>query len=537
MSRSASDVNALAARAWSKRSLANLRAERAGINEINVFPVPDGDTGSNMYATLLSAHRAVEKLEAPASLAGVLSAMAMGALRGARGNSGLILSVALQGCADALADVRVVDASGLAHALRMAATRARHAVAQPVDGTMLTVLDALADEAERQTEAGASLTNLLDALRSTARRALGETTSQLAVLSENNVVDAGALGILELLDALYVTMTGQLPPGDEEPLAPGPGEEPPMLVHGAQEFGWEIVADLTDESARAGVNAELTALGGTSLVVSDLGQASRVHVHFADAESTGRALVRMSEPRPIHRLTMETLHRPGASHDDEPGHRLVAVVRGTGLKETFALAGAEVWPMEQAAHVRRSRFVELFDQHSDGALLLVPNSWTIQQELKELLRQRPALRSSVFLVRARDHMQGLAATAVFDPGAEASELFGDMSEASSATRSAALRRVRKPGRSDARSWQAGDLVVRVKGEVKEVGGDIGAMAESMIDRLLGVGGELLTLVTGDECPPGLVTRLTARLAIESPELSVTVFEGRLETDILLAGME
>src|SRR5699024_4867178 len=165
----------LAAR-WAKRTVDRLRRERTGINAINVFPVPDGDTGTNLYLTVRSAYRAVESLDGAVTLPQVVEAMATGAQRGARGNSGLILSVALRGVADALVGVEVPDARAFAAALALAAARARDALADPVDGTMVTVLDAMAEEARERAEAGDDLVLLVRAVRERSRSALRETT-------------------------------------------------------------------------------------------------------------------------------------------------------------------------------------------------------------------------------------------------------------------------------------------------------------------------------------------------------------------------
>ena len=227
----------LAAR-WARRAVDRLRKERTEIDELNVFPVPDGDTGTNMYHTLRAAYLAVEELTGPVTLPHVVAALAAGAGRGARGNSGLILAVALQGVADALDGVTVATADAMATALETASDRARAAVARPVDGTMLTVLDAMATEARERADGGADLLEVIAAVRERSRSALRETTGQLTVLREAEVVDAGSTGIVELFDLLYATVTGRTP--QDSMLAEV--ARAPKIIHEATADELEIVA-------------------------------------------------------------------------------------------------------------------------------------------------------------------------------------------------------------------------------------------------------------------------------------------------------
>ena len=201
----------LAAR-WARQAVDRMRRQRNSIDSINVFPVADGDTGSNMYATVKSAYSAVEALDGSATLPQVVEAMAAGALRGARGNSGLILAVALRGVADELGQAQLADGSltpdRFASAIELAAQRAQDAIAEPTHGTMLTVLHAMAETARAQADRGAGLVEQIEAVRACSIAALRDTTGQLDVLGQAQVVDAGATGIVEIFDLLYLTVTG-----------------------------------------------------------------------------------------------------------------------------------------------------------------------------------------------------------------------------------------------------------------------------------------------------------------------------------------
>ncbi|WP_344609265.1 DAK2 domain-containing protein, partial [Streptomyces glaucus] len=216
--------DALAVRTWCGLALQALGRTRAEIDAINVYPVADGDTGTNLYLTVESAVAAVEAVfagheadpgRAPAaagpSLAEAVRAMAHGALIGARGNSGTILAQLLRGMAQVLADPgrsAHTDGQGLRLALRRAADSARRAVAHPVEGTVLTVASAAADAADG---AGGDCGSVARAAYEGARAALAATPGQLAALERAGVVDAGGQGLVTVLAALVQTLTGETP--------------------------------------------------------------------------------------------------------------------------------------------------------------------------------------------------------------------------------------------------------------------------------------------------------------------------------------
>lgn len=624
---SRAELSARAARAWSRRSLANLRDERSVIDDINVFPVADGDTGTNLYFTLLSAHRAVERLPHEAALHEVLSAMARGALRGARGNSGLILSVALQGCADAWEGIAVADAGALASALELAAARARRAVASPVDGTMLSIMDAIAHEARARAEAGAGLEEQIHAVHRAARDALARTPEQLSVLSASGVVDAGGMGVLELVDALYVIGTGTMPPartgllhpvtraeplplqvgaragavpgipgmpnpdarGDDAPDAVSPGSGAPIgsapsAAAGGQDtaiagqdtaaggqVALEIVADLQampDEGAYRALQERLAAFGADSLVLSPLSPpalgAARLHLHVPGQETARRALATLAAPAPLIALRMERLG-PGHDHvlpasagagpgttdligpasassgDESPGGEsplVAAFAKEPSLAMIFALGGALAIPLDPAADTVPAHLDALLAEHPDRPIIVLPNHQAALQRARAHLRSLPrTAHTQLHLVRSRAVVQGLSALAVYDPAAEAADLAEDMTEAAAATRTGAVRRATYAGSSPAGEVAIGDYLARIDGRTRLVSDRFLPVARGLLDRLLGAGGELVTLVTGAELAPGVVPELRSWLAQQHPEAEISVLDGHQSADLLLVGVE
>ncbi|QPS33331.1 DAK2 domain-containing protein [Brevibacterium casei] len=540
----------LAAR-WARRAVDRLRRERAEIDELNVFPVPDGDTGTNMYHTLRAAYLAVEELSGPVTLPQVVAAMAAGAARGARGNSGLILSVALQGVADALEGVTVATPEALASALELASHRARQAVARPVDGTMLTVLDAMATEAREQADAGAALVDLISAVRQRSREALRETTAQLTVLREADVVDAGSTGIVELFDLLYATVTGRT--GQASML--GEVAKTPRIVHEARAEELEIVATLGTVPG-VGLAGALDRLGGTSIVLNG----PKVHVHVADETGAARALDLLTDYG-IARLDMEDLRL----HEEAGETKLIALVGGTGLLLHCALNGATVLdPAVLAAAAPAAapgrgvpstgrgesnpiaEAVAEVIASEERDVIVVPASSTTLTALTGT--------DGAHIIRSRNVATLLSALAVYDPFAPTTEIVADMTDAAAGTRvgtivsaeqlalnppTGALSVVEEDTVESDRTAASASQFYRVviDGKAKSQSTELSDLVEKLADRLLGAGGELLTVVHGPGCDTEVLAHLRGWLTKSHEHVRLQEIDSRDRATLLIMGVE
>ncbi|MBM6588605.1 DAK2 domain-containing protein [Brevibacterium sp. RIT 803] len=540
----------LAAR-WARRAVDRLRKERVEIDELNVFPVPDGDTGTNMYHTLRAAYLAVEELTGPVTLPQVVAALAEGAGRGARGNSGLILAVALKGVADALEGVTVATPEAMAAALELASARARQSVARPVDGTMLTVLDAMATEAAEKAENGANLIDLISAVRLRSRSALRETTGQLPVLREAEVVDAGSTGIVELFDLLYATVTGRTP----QDSMLGEVTRSPRIVHQASADELEIVAILatypaSTDSEKTNTLAEvLDDLGGTSIVING----PKVHVHVAD-EATAVTILDHLAGYGIARLDMEDLRL----HEEEGETHLVAIVSGTGLLMHCALNGASALTPDfgDVRAMTRDIIAE-----EDRAVIVVPSSTTVLKALGQV--------SGGQVVRSRNFATLLSALTVHDPFAPSAEIFADMTEAAAGTRVGTIVSAEQlalnpptgalpviddvPGAgSEPGSMLDSSTVgmrriplshpsqfyrVFIDGKVKTQSTELTTLVEKLADRLLGAGGELLTVVHGPGCAPDVLSHLRDWIRKSHSQVRFQDIDSRDRATLLIMGVE
>ena len=576
-------LDASAVRAWCRLSLRALGRAREEIDAINVYPVADGDTGTNLYLTVESAAQSVDAAfdghaatgDADGSrptLAEAFQAMSHGALIGARGNSGTILAQLLRGMneslAPALAPPGVPDVPGVPaaprdedhaaaavvrRALRAAADSGYTAVSRPVEGTMLTVATAAADAA-RDAEGG--LAEVVRAAHAGALAALAGTPGQLGVLQRAGVVDAGGLGLATVLGALCEAVTGEAParapagtgtsfrhthPGAENGSAPpdaaAAGESCAQDGHAGENgpaFEVIFLLEAAGDAPVARLRSRLDALGDSLVVVGGDGL-WHVHVHVDDVGAAIEAGIEAGRPYRI-RVT----HFGGPQR--EPGREralraVVAVVQGDGLAGLYAEAGATVVAVrpgeptasgEIAAAVRRAHAREV---------VVLPNDAELRDAAGAAAEQARTDGVRVALIPTRSAVQGLAALAVHEPSRRFDEDVVAMTAAAGATRYAEL------AVAEHRSWtmagvcQAGDVLGLIDGDVAVIGADLAETAGVVLDRMLAAGGELVTLVLGATAPPGLGDRIEARVREGHLAVDTVTYDGGQSAAPLIIGVE
>src|SRR6059058_1992388 len=296
-------------------ALASLEANRERIDDLNVYPVPDGDTGTNLTMTVRAVVEAVDVTSA-ASRESLARDVARGALMGARGNSGVIFSQIVRGAADVLGsvDASTIDANATARALRGATDAAYRAVRRPVEGTMLSVIRELAEEAEARV--GAPISELLAELVRRGEEAVARTPEQLQVLRDAGVVDAGGAGLLELVRGVAAAVRG-------EPLPEAPERTEHLTFEAVHQelspyrYCTVFLVEGRDLD-RDALEAKLEALGDSLLVVGDA-SALKVHVHTDDP---GAALSLGTAAGTIDRIEIANMHEQTQQREE----RLLAAV-------------------------------------------------------------------------------------------------------------------------------------------------------------------------------------------------------------------
>jgi DAK2 domain fusion protein YloV len=511
-------------------ALASLEANRARIDDLNVYPVPDGDTGTNLTMTVRAVDEAVDQTAA-ASRQSLARDVARGALMGARGNSGVIFSQIVRGAADVLGeiDTPALDADALARALRGAADAAYRAVRRPVEGTMLSVIRELAEEAEAQAPSKPAVDELLVMLVRRGEEAVARTPEQLQVLKDAGVVDAGGAGLLELVRGVAAAVNG-------EPIP----EAPPAEEH----LGFEAIhqelsrfryctvvliegKDLDLET----LEDELEQLGDSLLVVGD-SNAIKVHVHTDDPGAvlsigTRVGTIDRIEIANMHEQTLEREERLLAAVPDTPpaASGVVAVVAGDGNRRLFESLAENVGPVrivEGGQTMNPStadllRAVQSLD--ADEAIILPNNSNVL------LAAEHAAANAdrAVEVVPADSIPSGLAAMVAFDGSRSAAENAEEMRKAIEAVATGEVTIASRDVQMNGVAIHKGDWLGLADGRPIAGGSDFDDVTYEVVRRLLSEPRELLTLLVGQEKAP--LDGLLGRIAEAHPDVEVDVQEG------------
>ncbi len=522
-------------RRLARAAAAALEASRERIDDLNVYPVPDGDTGTNMCLTVQAMVEALEA-GAVADRPGLARELTRAALMGARGNSGVILSQIVRGACEALASAPRIDARALARALRAASDAAYRGVRRPVEGTMLTVIREMAEEAEARASPDLPVADLLRAALARGEDALSRTPRMLEVLSEAGVVDAGGAGLVELLRGLAAAVAGEPPP------PPPPREELGLEAAHRQLSRYRYCTTFAIEGRgldRQAVERELEGLGDSLLVVGDE-TALKVHLHTDDpgaALSLGTSLgiVDAVEIANMHAQARERERRLLRPVPGPPAGRtgVVAVVAGEGNRLLYSSLGARAL-VEGGRSMRPSteEILAALASLPEPEAIVLPNDPNVLMAAEQAaaLAGKPTR-----VVPTRSIQAGLAAMVAFQPSRSAEENERAMAEALRSVATGAVARASRDAEMNGLRVRGGDYLGLLEDRPIASGPDFDQVAEAVVERLLAEPREVVTLLTGDEQPP--LERLLSLLAERHPEIELDVQAGGQPHYLLLVAAE
>ena len=520
-------LDATALHGWANAAVGDLLAHAEEINALNVFPVADADTGTNMLFTMRSALAEAETVVGRGDVAEVAAALARGALDGARGNSGVILSQILQALADVVAEGAAdSDTGGRSLAdigVALLGAALRHAVAltvtamggQAVPGTVVSVLQAAAAKMEHCADHGAGLGSALAATGDAAAVALDRTPDQLAVLAEAGVVDAGGRGLLVLLDALTATIAGCAPPRRPYRRAPA-GESVPSTTETAPpQFEVMYLIGGADSEQLGRLRGTLEQLGDSVALAAAAGGRHSVHVHTDDA---GAAIEAGLGAGAVTRIRVSAL----ATGRVAPGgwnrpRAVLAVVDGDGAEAIFGAEGASVLRpdaelVDPVDGVSADRLLRAVVDTGAAQVMVLPNGYVAAEDLVAGCTAAIGWGIDVVPLPCGSMVQGLAALAVHDPARQAVDDGYTMAQAAAGARHGSVRVATQQALTWAGACLPGDGLGISGGEVVVVDPHPGAAAARLIDLLLGSGGELVTVLIGAAVSPDEADALSAALA-------------------------
>jgi DAK2 domain fusion protein YloV len=537
-------LDATALREWAHAAVTHLIECTDEINRLNVFPVADADTGTNMLFTMRAACACADS-HRTSGVVGVAAALAEGALQGARGNSGVILSQILRGLADvtlaaserdgALADV---DGPLLASAMRHAVWLAEASVST-VPGTIVSVLSDAAGAAEDAAADGADVADVVRQASEAAVVSLEKTPQQLTVLAEAGVVDAGGRGLLVLLDALTETLVGVAPhrvayepsgtgagPATSVPVVAPPGFEVMSLLNGCDHRGVELLRTRLEQL-------------GESIAIAASGTDGRfsVHVHADDAGKAIESALDVGVPSRIQ-ITALTgtagARRPGGWTRDRA---VLAIVDGDGAAALFEGEGAHVLRPDGDSAIRAHHLLRALVDAAAAQIMVLPNGYVAAEELVAGCTAAMGWGIDVVPVPAGSMVQGLAALAVHDAGRQAVDDGYTMARAAAGARHASVRLATEEALTWAGTCTPGDGLGISGDEVLIVGRDVTAAGAGLIDLLLSSGGELVTVLTGAGVDPGVGAALQDHVHQQHLGAELVTYHTGHRGDALLIGVE
>ncbi|MEP6892533.1 MAG: DAK2 domain-containing protein [Gaiellaceae bacterium] len=517
------------ARELARASLASLEANRRRIDELNVYPVPDGDTGTNLTLTVRAVVEALEKSSA-AGQAAVAKELSRAALMGARGNSGVIFSQIVRGFADVLAEHEEIDASVLSQAFRSASDAAYRAVRRPVEGTMLTVVREMAEEGEKPEVLALPKAEFLRRVVTRGEAAVAKTPELLAVLKAAGVVDAGGAGLLEITRGLAAGVAGEtLPEPVAEPAIAG--IEAMHLEESRYRYCTVFVVEGEELDAEA-LEGELEQLGDSLLVVGDP-SALKIHIHTDDP---GVALALGTRVGTVEGVEIANMHRQTAERDERLGAAVsvretldlptletgvVVVAAGNGNRRLFESYGAtRVIEGGQSMNPSTAEIVAAIEATPATEVIVLPNNGNVILSAEQAvgLVTRPAR-----VVPSRSQQAGLAAIVRYLPSSSAEDNEAAMTAALSEVATGEVVRASRTVELDGVDVHEGAWLGLVDDVAVAAGDDFEEVAVAVVEHVLEGGRELLTLLTGSEEPD--LSRVLSRLDREYPKVEIETHAG------------
>ena len=526
----------------------NIEAKKEFINELNVFPVPDGDTGTNMTLTILSAAKEVTAL-ADVDMKNLAKAISSGSLRGARGNSGVILSQLLRGFTKSIRDEKEIDTAALAAACQRARDTAYKAVMKPKEGTILTVASGIADKAAELALETEDLEEFIPAVIEHADEVLQKTPEMLPVLKEAGVVDSGGQGLLEVIRGAYDAFLGK--EIDYSAIAPAVGNSTAVKVSVEEEkeikFGYctEFIILLDKEFTENDeheLKAYLSSIGDSIVCVAD-DDIVKIHVHTNDpglaiqkALTYGQlSRMKIDNMREEHReklirdsekLAKEQAEAEEAKKTAEPKKPMgfIAVSIGDGMNEIFRELGADyIIEGGQTMNPSTDDMLKAIDQVNAETIFILPNNKNIilaANQAKDLVEDK-----EIIVIPTKTVPQGITAIINFVPDADAKSNEETMLDEIKNVKTGQVTYAVRDTHIDDKEIHQGDIMGIGDAGILSVGQDIAETTLEMLEQLVDDDSELISLYYGQDVTEEEADAFTQKVEKLYPDIDVDVHCG------------
>ena len=511
-----------------------LRSHKEVINRLNVYPVPDGDTGTNMTLTIESVVAELGLLKDDATIEQVCKAISHGSLMGARGNSGVILSQLLRGLVEKFPSASEITPELVVESLEHADVLARQAVVRPIEGTILSIARAGAVGARRSL---GSLSDVVRGARDEGQVALAFTPEQLPVLKQAGVVDSGGTGLLLLFDAFCHVIAG-----DELPIAP-PVESIEVNIHeqvvsheegDIADLRYEVMYLLDADDSKMSAFREVWSGIGDSIVIVGGDGLYNCHIHTDDIGASIEAALDAGRPREIRvtdlseQVIEERWVREGSEGQVEeatpaPATSVVAVVAGEGVGRIFRSLGVRVLVKGgQSMNPSTQDLVNAVIATGSDEVVLLPNN----KNIRPVAEQVAALVDQhVTVVPTNSIVEGFAALLSYDPDASAVQNKESMTDSAQHVIAAEVTQAVRDTTTNAGQVRVGDWIGLSAEGVLSIADSIATASSKLLSALITNKHELLTIIEGDGATAANTRRITDFLEEEFPNIAVEVHHG------------
>jgi DAK2 domain fusion protein YloV len=523
-------------RAWVRLCVENLRAARAEIDALNVFPVPDRDTGTNAYLTFVAGAEALDGLGKKTELPVLVKAFADGMLTGAKGNCGVILSQLVRAFVAELGESFELTADDIVRSFAAGARAGYAAVGRPVEGTILTVAAAAADGAAAHADGG--VRKVFAGAAAAAREALARTPMQMDRLAQAGVVDSGGRALVVVLDSTEQRLTGRVP-DRPAPFLPTPfaDETGADLVEGGPSYEVMFLLEADDDRIPS-LRAALDGLGD-SLVVVGGDRLWNVHVHVDDVGAVIEAGMAAGRP---YRVSVTHFAEQIEQQVVRPrtrsrGRAVISAVTGEGLADLCRSAGADVLEFTRSRSLTAEDMRKALQAADADEIVALPNNHRFRGLFEAAAKELRAEGVRVAIIPTLAQVQGLAALAVHDPGMGFDDDVVAMASAAAAVKHGAVTVATEPGITMVGPCQVGDALGIISGEFSVVSADLAAAACDVVGSLVTPGSELVTLVSGVGGSTELTEAVEEFVREHRIDLDVVVHEGGQENYPLFIAVE
>ena len=516
-----------------------LERNRQAIDALNVFPVPDGDTGTNMTMTMESAVRELRGLPEDADVSRVADALSMGALRGARGNSGVILSQLFRGFSRAFKGAATMDAALLSSALTMGSEAAYKAVMKPKEGTILTVSRMIAEEVAEMAGRGANVYRLVDVMIEAGERALAKTPDLLPVLKEAGVIDSGGKGLLTVYKGFKLSLDGDVLPDiseivdEQETAVSSAAAEMEGIPEESIEFGYcteFFIIHLNPAFCEADLDAfrdHLMRLGDSVVVAFD-SDLIKVHVHSNAPGKVLQMALRLGE---LDHLKIENMREQNRALQaerkrNEKEYGLIAVSAGDGMAAVFGeLMVDHVISGGQTMNPSIDTIASAVRKVNARNVFILPNNSNIIMAAQQAAA---LLTCNVIVLPTKTIPQGIAAAMAFDSSADVAANERMMTEAFQSVVSGAVTFAVRSTKFHGEDIAEGDVMGMMDNDLCSVGATVDAVTRDLLDKMMQKLGETdaaVTMFYGESVEEASANQLVEQLEEAYPDAEFIVQSG------------